>query len=429
MLVSKDHPLFNNVNIWNKRISDWKKNDQYSYFMSFDGVDGAYLHSNGRKLLSFSSYNYFNLNQDPKMVEIVKNAIDKYGVGTTASFALGGGYDLHDKLVKKIADFSNTEDAILFSSGYIANLGTISSLVGKEGFVISDSQNHASLMEGCQRSGGTFKVYRHNDMKSLEKMLKRAKKEKGGALVVADAVFSMDSDILDLPTVVRLCRQYNSLLMVDEAHSLGILGENGRGIEEHFGMPGSIDIKMGTFSKTISSTGGYIASTSKLVNYLRFGVLGHLFSAAMIPSTAAAALGGFTILDEEGKQRRKQLLKNVRYFKTKMRASGFDMNEGEVLSTNPHLMADIPIVPVMIYDESKTLKMTKICLDNGIFIPGIAYPGVARGKERLRITLTSGHTFQELDTVINILIMAAKSVGLSLNGPRTTHTGYGTVAA
>ncbi len=410
--TEREHPLYKKIKWWNERIDQWKADDQYFYFKTFDGIDGPRMTCDGRPVITYSSYSYLDLLNHPRVLEASKKAIDRYGSACVASYVLGGGYDLHQRLVDKICEFSGREDALLYISGFMTNLATVTSLVGKGEWVISDASNHASLMEGCQRSGGIFRPYRHNDMNGLEKLLQRAHEESGGSLVVCDAVFSMDGDILDLPTVSALCKKYNALLMADEAHSIGVLGANGRGIEEHFGMPGAIDIKMGTLSKVIPAAGGYIAGSSELINFLRFGAKGYLFSGAMPPGTAAAALEGFRVVEEEGAERKRELYERLVYFKKKMTERGFVTDSGP---TPAHITDNLtPIIPVMIYNEGKAMDMTRICFDAGIFIPAIAYPGVSKGTERLRVTLTAGHTYRELDEAVDIITMAAKKVGLEL---------------
>ncbi len=413
-MTQQQHPLLNKIKAWNDRIAQWKADDEYFYFKTFDGIDGPRMTCDGRLVVTFSSYSYLDLLNDQRVLQASKTAIDRYGAAAVASYVLGGGYDLHQQLVDKICQFSNRQDALLYTSGFMTNLATITSLVGKEDWVISDANNHASLMEGCQRSGGIFRPYRHNDMQGLERLLKRAHKQRGGSLVVCDAVFSMDGDILDLPKVSALCKKYNALLMADEAHSIGAIGATGRGIEEHFGMPNAIDIKMGTLSKVIPAAGGYITGSRELINFLRFGAKGYLFSGAMAPGTAAAALEGFRVVEQEGAERRQKLFDRLIYFKKKMADRGFVTDSGPTLSDDVITDNLTPIVPIMIYDESKALRMTQICFKEGFFIPAIAYPGVSKGWERLRVTLTSGHTFQELDAAIDVLTMAAEQVGLKL---------------
>ena len=413
MIATEHHPLYDKVRTCNQRIDEWKRNDDYFYFSYFDGIDGPKLTVDNRKIVTFSSYSYLDLISNKRIAAAAQAAIDTYGTGTIGSFVLGGGYDVHRDLVEKIASFTGREDAILFTSGFVTNMGTITALVGKGDHVISDNLNHASLIEGCHRSGGVFRVFRHNDMAQLEKLLKRSHKAKGGSLVVCDAVFSMDGDILNLPKVVELCRQYNALLMVDEAHSIGVLGETGHGIEEHFATGPVIDIKMGTLSKTIPAGGGYIAGKKDLINFLRWGAKGHLFSGAMAPGTAAAALEGFRIIEEEGVARKQKLFAALHYFKSKMSEAGFILGSSEKAVAG-HDDVDTPIIPIMICDEKKALHMTRICLEDGLYIPAIVYPGVAKGKERLRATLTAGHGKEEIDTGVEILVNAAKKAGLAL---------------
>ncbi len=259
---------------------------------------GARVLVNGREMGMFASYSYLGLIGHPRINAAAKAAVDQFGTGTHGVRTLAGTLTLHNELEETIAAFKHAEAAVTFSSGYATNLSVIATLLGRGDYVISDKLNHASIVDGCLMSGAKFLRFRHNDMEALEARLQQMP-DGAAKLVVVDAVFSMDGDVIDFPKLVALCRQYHAWLMVDEAHSVGVLGQTGRGIEEHFGMPDTIDIKMGTLSKTIPSVGGYIAGRKDLINYLRHSTRAYIFSAALPPAQAAAAKAAFEVILDE----------------------------------------------------------------------------------------------------------------------------------
>ena len=306
---------------------------------------GARVVVNGREMKMFASYSYLGLIGHPRISQAAKSAVDRFGTGTHGVRTLAGSLTLHRELEEMISHFKGTDDAITFSSGYATNLTTVSTLVGRHDTVFCDKLNHASIVDGCLLSGAKFVRFRHNDMQDLEERLQEAP-SKGARLVVSDAVFSMDGDILHLPPLVDLCRRYHAWLMIDEAHSLGVLGETGRGIEEHFHMPGVIDIKMGTLSKTIPSVGGYIAGAKDLITYLRHQSRAYIFSAALPPAQAAAALEGFRVIEDEP-WRVKAVQRNAAHFIQSVRGHGLDT-----------LQTETAIVPVLCGTDDRAFRMT-----------------------------------------------------------------------
>jgi len=390
------------VEVLNRRIQEAKKHDLYPYMHSSDAVDGVHITIQGRPLLQFSSYSYLDLLGHPKINAAAKKALEEFGTGTHGVRFLTGTTRIHVELEKKIASFKKTEEAIALSTGYGANSGTISALLGRNDVVISDKVNHASIVDGCILSRAHFVRFEHNDMESLEKTLTEAPK-KGVKLVVTDAVFSMDGDIINLPEVIRLCRKFKALLMIDEAHSLGVLGKKGTGIEEHFGIDpaeGLIDIKMGTLSKTIPSIGGYIAGNVKLINYLRHSIRPFIFSASLPPASAAAAKASFEVIEDET-WRVKKLHENMDYFLKTLHTNGFDT-----------LNSQSPIVPIIIGNDTKALEMTRIARQEGIFIVPILPPAVPPNTTRIRTTVTAGHSLQEIERAVNVFARIAKSLGI-----------------
>ena len=385
--------------VWN-RIEDAKEEDLYYYFQPVDEIDGAWVWTQGQRKLMFATYSYLGLLKHPRIIAAAQAALEKYGAGTHGVRILGGTLDLHNQLEARVARFVEREDAIVYSTGYVTNLATISTLVGRGDWVISDRWNHASIVDGCLLAQGEFKRFRHNDMADLERVLQQAP-EGAGKLVVADAVFRMDGDIFDLPAAVALARKYNARLMLDEAHSLGVLGATGRGIEEHFDMPGSIDIKMGTLSKTVPGVGGYVAGDRKLINFLRHTARAFVFSAALPPAVAAGILESFDVIDDEGVERNRILTRNVKYFITGLQQAGFDTG-----------LTCTPIVPIMVGSEQHAFAMTKFCQDSGIFVLPVLPPAVPEGTARLRANVTASHTLDDIKFALDVFIQAGKFVGV-----------------
>ncbi len=402
---SKKNALLARIDLLDHRIQKARQQDLYPYMRCSDSVEGIHITVQGRAMLQFASYSYLDLLGHPKINSAAKKAIDEFGTGTHGVRFLTGTMPIHVALEKKIASFKKTEDAIAVATGYAANFGTISALLGRNDVVISDKINHASIVDGCILSRAQFLRFEHNDMAALEKTLAEAPKT-GTKLVVVDAVFSMDGDIIKLPEVIRLCRKFKALLMVDEAHSLGVLGKRGHGIEEHFGIDpkeGLIDIKMGTLSKTIPSIGGYIAGATKLINYLRHSIRPFIFSASLPPASAAAARAAFEVIEDEP-WRVEKLHKNTDYFLKTLHARGFDT-----------LQSQTAIVPIVIGDEARALEMTRLARNEGIFIVPILPPAVPPNTTRIRATVTAGHSLQEIDRAINTFEKIAKALGI-LNG-------------
>ncbi|RLT34473.1 MAG: pyridoxal phosphate-dependent aminotransferase family protein [Chloroflexi bacterium] len=382
------------------RVSQIQDEDKYYYFQAVEELDGPWVITEGKRKLMFATYTYLGLINHPRIVAAAQAATAKYGAGTHGVRILGGTLDLHAKMERTIADFVGRDDAIVYSSGYVTNLATVSTLVGKGDWVLSDKWNHASIVDGCVLARGEFKRYRHNDVDDLEKQLRRAP-ESAGKLVVADAVFSMDGDIFNLPDAVDICRRHNARLMVDEAHSLGVLGANGRGIEEHFDMAGSIDIKMGTLSKTIPGIGGYIAGDKKLITFLRHTARGFVFSAALPPAVAGAIIEAFHVLEDEGIERNEVLTRNVRHFIGGLKAAGFDTG-----------VTVTPIVPIMVGQEEIAMQMTKYCQDHGVFVLPVLPPAVQEGAARLRANVTAAHSPEDIDFALGVFIAAGREAGV-----------------
>jgi 8-amino-7-oxononanoate synthase len=362
--------------------------------------DGRVVVEGRGEMIMLSSYSYLGLLGHPQIEAAAKEAIDRFSTGTHGVRLLAGTLTLHNELEQRIARFKGAEAAIVYSSGYVTNLSTISTLVRRGDLVICDKLNHASIVDGCLLSGARFLRFRHNDMEHLEQRLAQADPG-ANKLVVVDAVFSMDGDIIDLPGVSRLCRQYGALLMVDEAHSLGVLGQAGHGIEEHFGLPPeAVDVKMGTLSKTIPSVGGYIAGSAKLVELLKHQARGFIFSAALPPAQVGAALAAFDVIEQEP-ERVASLQHHMAYFRNRLQELGFD-----TLST------ESAIVPVICREDEKAWTMAKLCQDEGLFVQGIPWPVVPKGLARLRCIVTAAHTREDIERCLEVIERAGRSTGV-----------------
>ena len=383
-----------------QRVQGLRDADMYFYNMPVSELKGSSeVVISGRTMLMLASYGYLGLLGHPRINKAANDAIEKYGSGTHGVRVLAGTLDIHLELEQTIADFKNSEDAVTFSSGYVTNLAAISTIVGRRDIVLCDKYNHASIVDGCLLSGAELKRFRHNDMDHLEDLLKRYS-DRSTKLVIADAVFSMDGDIIDLPAVVELCRKYGAWLMMDEAHSVGVLGKTGRGIEEHFGMPDCIDVKMGTLSKTIPSIGGYIAGSSGLVNLLKHAARGFVFSAAIPPAQAAAAKAAFEVIVDEP-DRIERIQHNARIFIDGLQKLGFDTMSSETA-----------IVPVLCGTDEKAYELVRLCQSQDIFVLPVVSPAVPEGLSRLRATVTAGHSKLQIEYALSVLEVAGKQAGL-----------------
>lgn len=383
------------------RRAQLKDADRYFYLQPTTGqTNHRVTMADGRDMVMLASYSYLGLIGHPRIDAAAKEAIDVYGTGAGGVRLLTGTTDLHERLEARIATFAKREDAAVYSSGYVTNVAMITALTGPGDLVLMDKLNHASIVDGCLLSGAKWHTYRHNDMAHLEKLLAKNQGTYNTILVVADSVFSMDGDIMDLPSTKALCERYGARLMVDEAHSVGALGATGHGIEEHFGMYGSIDLKMGTLSKSIPSVGGYCAGSATLVDYLRHYSRPFIFSAALPPAQTAAALEAFNVIEEEP-WRVQQLFSVTERYAEGLRAQGWDT-----------MLAETCVVPVLVGDEEKTMDLTRMLFDRGIFVCPIVHPAVPRGTERLRTCLMATHTDEDIAQALDAFEESGKALGL-----------------
>lgn len=400
MELSQKDAISRRIQAMAERVEGLRQADFYFYNQPVTEMGGgATVLVNGREMGMYASYSYLGLIGHPRINAAAQNAIRRYGTGTHGVRMLAGTLPIHEELEETIANFKQAESALTFSSGYITNLTAISTLLSRGDVVFCDKLNHASILDGCLMSHAGFVRYNHNDMSDLEKHLAAAPPE-ASKLVVVDAVFSMDGDIADLPSLVTLCKKYQAWLMVDEAHSVGVLGKTGRGIEEHFGLENTIDIKMGTLSKTIPSVGGYIAGKKEMINLLRHAGRGYIFSAALAPAQAGAANEAFKIILEEP-WRIDRLRENAELFGRGLRQVGFNT-----------MLSQTAIVPVLCGTDELAFEMTREAQHQDIFVLPVVSPAVPQNLARLRATVTAAHTPAEIERALEVITLAGKKVGL-----------------
>src|SRR3990172_4513898 len=362
-------------------------------YKTIESAQGPYVKINGKPYLSFCSNNYLGLADHPKIKQAAIAAIHQYGWGTGASRLVAGNMMLHQELEKKIAEFKGTEAALLFPTGYMANVGAICALVGREDIVIGDKLNHASIIDGCRQSGATFRVYPHNDVSQLDSLLQRSSKHRR-RLVVTDSVFSMDGDTAPLPDIVEVSKKYDAVIMVDDAHAMGVFGQHGKGMIEHYGLEGKIDIIMGSLSKAIGSIGGFIAGSKHLIEFLKNKVRSFIYTTALPPAVCAASLAGLALVQEDTSLIDK-LWENIEYLKSRL--SEFTNN----------VTIQSPIIPVIVGSAEDAVNLSNKLYQNGILIPAIRPPTVPPGTSRLRISLMTTHSKDDINRLIDVL----KNVG------------------
>ena len=378
------------MNLLRKRMARYdlpqriKEKGVYPYFRCIDGKQDTEVVMNGRRVLMFGSNSYLGLTNHPRVVEASVRAARKYGTGCAGSRFLNGTIDLHLQLEHELSCWVGKEDAMVYSTGFQVNLGVVSCVTGRDDYVICDELDHASIVEGRRLSFSTPRKYRHGDMASLERELSRCRPD-AVKLIVTDGVFSMEGDIARLPEVVRLARQYDASVMVDEAHGFGVLGPGGRGTCHHFGVADDVDLIMGTFSKSFASIGGFIASDRDTINYLRHNSRSYIFSASLTPAATAAALEALHIMQEEP-ERQARLWDVTRYALDGFRSLGFEIGATET-----------PIIPLYVRDMDKTFLVTRMLFDEGIFVNPVVPPACASGDTLIRFSLMATHTREQVD--------------------------------
>lgn len=372
----------------------------YIHIRTIQSAQGPWLTVDGRRVLNFCSNNYLGLANHPRMREAARRAIDQYGVGPAAVRTIAGTLDLHLVLEEKLARFKGVEAAISFQSGFNANLATIPALVGEGDVIFSDELNHASIIDGCRLSRARIVRYAHNDPNDLETKVREHLGSFRRGLIVTDGVFSMDGDIAPLPDIVEIAERYNLMLMVDDAHGEGVLGRGGRGIVDHFGLHGRVDIEVGTLSKAFGVVGGYVAGRREVVEWLRQRGRPFLFSSAMTAADTAACIAAVEIL-EESTALVDRLWENTRYFKEEMRRLGFDLGQSVT-----------PITPVMLGDAHLAQTFSCRLFEEGVFAQAIGYPTVPRGKARIRVMISAAHSREDLDRGLEAFARVGRELGV-----------------
>jgi len=386
-------------------LHDLRERGTYFQLRVLDDEQAAVCRYDGREVINLASNNYLGLCNHPKLREASIAATKEFGVGSGAVRTIAGTMRIHMELEEKIARFKGVEACVVFQSGFTANAGTVSSILGKEDFILSDELNHASIIDGARLSRAKIKVFRHKDVAHAEELLKEIANEPGRKLVITDGVFSMDGDIGPVRELCDLCDKYGAIMMVDDAHASGVLGRNGRGSVDHFGCTSRVDVQVGTLSKAIGSLGGYVCGSRDLIDYLYHRARPFLFSTSHPPSVAASCIAAFDLLESEP-ERIDRLWSNTRYFQEQLRATGF--NIGGI--TTP--ATETPITPIILGDGRATMEFSRALFDRGLMATGIAFPTVPEGKARIRCIMSSEHTREQIDRSLEILTSTAKEKNL-----------------
>ena len=356
----------------------------------------------GREVINLASNNYLGLTSHKALRKAAVEAVRKLGVGAGAVRTIAGTMKLHMQLEEQIAKFKHTEACVVFQSGFTANAGTVSAVLGKDDLIISDELNHASIIDGARLSKATIKVFKHKDIADCERILQENAAFPGKKLIISDGVFSMDGDIAPLPALCDLAEKYGCIMMVDDAHSSGVLGRSGRGTVDHFACHGRVHIQVGTLSKAIGSMGGYVCGSRDLIDFLYLRARPFLFSTSHPPATAAACQAAFTLLDSpEGEKLVKKLWANTKFFKRELQKRSFEFKASET-----------PIIPIHVGDAAKAFQFSRKLFEAGVFAPAVGYPTVAEGKARLRAIVSAAHKCEYLLKAADILAEVAKPLGI-----------------
>jgi 8-amino-7-oxononanoate synthase len=375
-----------------------REHDLLPYFRLIESEAGPIMEVEGHEVVMLGSNNYLGLTGDKRVKQGAREALETYGTALTGSRFMNGTIPLHIELEQEIAEWMHTEDTVAFTTGYQANVGCIGAIVEPGDTVICDSGDHASILDGCKLSGAKLRPFRHNRMDKLEKMLGRAANDGGGILVVVDGVFSMEGDVCDLPRIVELCRAHGARLMVDEAHGAGVLGARGAGACELFGLEDEVDLRMGTFSKSLASCGGFIAGPADVIEYLRISSRSFIFSASAVPAAVGAALAALRVIRTEGPGLFESLLGNAEYLREGLRRLGLKVIEPGSLPDGT--VATTPVVPVMVGDDWQAVLLWKALFDAGVYTNVAIHPAVPPGGALLRTSLMATHERKHLDSAL-----------------------------
>jgi len=376
-----------------------REHDLLPYFREVEGEPGPVVEMEGRQRITLGSNNYLGLTTDDRVKQASRDALEAYGTGLTGSRFMNGTTPLHLELERELADWMGTEQTLVFTTGYQANVGAVATLLGPEDTVICDSGDHASVLDAVSMARARIRPFRHNRLDKLERMLSRAQDDGGGVLVIVDGVFSMEGDLAPLPEVVALCREHGARLMVDEAHGVGVLGETGTGACEAFGVSAEVDLRMGTFSKSLASCGGFIAGPAEVIDFLRVSSRAFMFTAAAVPAAVGATLGALGIVrSEEGRELMDRTLANARYLHAGLAQLGFDVPQPTAMPGGAELLT--PIVPVPIGDDWQAVRFWKALYDEGVYTNVALYPAVPRGGALLRTSVMATHEREHLDRAL-----------------------------
>ena len=391
----------NQLSYLHDALEDLKAKHLYFHLRVLESEQKPISTFDGKEVINLCSNNYLGLTTHPKLRRAAIEATRKWGVGSGAVRTIAGTMRIHMDLEEQIARFKGTEACVVFQSGFAANAGTVSAILGKDDLIISDELNHASIIDGCRLSKATIKVFKHKDLADCERVLEETKEWNGKKLLISDGVFSMDGDIAPLPQLCDLAEKYNCIMMVDDAHSSGVLGRNGRGTIDHLGCHGRVDVQVGTLSKAVGSLGGYVCGSRDLIEFLYHRARPFLFSTSHPPSVVATCQAAFTLLDSpDGERLIKKLWSNTKFFKRKLKNLGFDTGKSET-----------PITPIMVGDAAKAFEFSRQLFAEGVFASAIGYPTVPEGKARIRTIMTATHKRADLERALEIL----GRVGRNLN--------------
>jgi len=387
------------------QLEDLKARGTYFRLRVLEDEQAAECTFDGKKVINLASNNYLGLTTHPKLREAALAATKKYGVGSGAVRTIAGTMSLHMELEEKIARFKNVEACVVFQSGFTANAGTVSALLGKEDFIISDELNHASIIDGARLSRAKILVFRHKDVAHAEEQLASVKDQPGRKLVITDGVFSMDGDISPLPGLCAAAEKYGAIMMVDDAHASGVLGRNGRGTIDHFNVHGRVDVQVGTLSKAIGALGGYVCGSRDLIEFLYHRGRPFLFSTSHPPSVAATCIAAFDVLEQEP-ERIERLWENTRFFKKELGNLGFNIGGKNTPAS------ETPITPIIVGEGRLAMDFSRELFKDGVMATGIAFPTVPEGKARIRTIMTATHTREELDRALEVLKKVGKRLGI-----------------
>ena len=388
--------MSNPLSFLTDQLNEWRAAGTYQALRQLETACMPVSRFDGREVINLASNNYLGLTNHPKLIEAALDATRRLGVGSGAVRTISGTMAIHMELERRIAEFKHVEACVVFQSGFTANAGAVSAILGPEDHIISDELNHASIIDGCRLSRAKIHVFPHRDVATADAKLAALTGQPGRKLLIADGVFSMDGDIAPLPALVEVAEKHGAIMMIDDAHSSGVLGRNGRGTVDHFGLHGRVHIQVGTLSKAIGALGGYVCGSRDFIDYLYHRARPFLFSTSHPPAVAASCIAAFELLEREP-ERIENLWSNTRYFKEALKAAGLDTGVSET-----------PITPIMIGDAAKAHAYSRAIFEEGVFATGIGFPTVPRGKARVRTIVTATHTREQLNRAVEILVRVAK---------------------